>query len=152
MQVTCPDGYKAGMSLTVQTPGGNMDVVIPDGIGPGMNFQIQVPQAATPVVAVVQPVAVQPVAAGVAGTAQNSQNFNYGNVPAVVQCVHCGHQGATRITKETGLGTWFACGGAVFVGCWLGCCLIPFCIDDLKDTKHHCSSCGQTLGCKKIVS
>jgi lipopolysaccharide-induced tumor necrosis factor-alpha factor len=154
MQVTCPDGYKAGMPLTVQTPSGNMDVVIPDGVMPGQAFQIQVPAqavvavAATPVA--VQPMIVQPVsAAGVSG--QDSQTFRYGTVPAVVKCIHCGHQGATRTTKETGLGTWLFCGGAVFVGCWLGCCLIPFCVDDCKDTHHHCSSCGQGLGCKKII-
>lgn len=30
--------------------------------------------------------------------------------------------------------------------CWLGCCLIPFCIQDLQDVKHICPNCSKVVG------
>jgi hypothetical protein len=38
------------------------------------------------------------------------------------------------------------------VGCWLGCCLIPFCVDDCKDTTHTCVNCQRVIGQKKLIS
>lgn len=53
---------------------------------------------------------------------------------------------------ETGFGTYLMCGASVFFGCWLGCCLIPFCVDELKDAVHHCSKCGRSVGVKTLVN
>ena len=47
----------------------------------------------------------------------------------------------TRVERDSGMFTWLISGGICLVGCffpilWFGCCLIPFCMDDFKDTKH----------------
>jgi lipopolysaccharide-induced tumor necrosis factor-alpha factor len=61
-----------------------------------------------------------------------TQSLIYGDVPIQCICPHC-HQGiATRVEKKTGILPWLICGGILLFGGWLGCCLIPFCIDDLK--------------------
>lgn len=176
MHITCPDTHKAGSSLTLETPSGNMAVIIPDGIQPGQSFQVQVPaQAAVvlagvvaPVVqAVAQPVVVQsvvaqpvavPVAAAVhavsgeASSHPSSQGFHYSRtVPAVVKCVHCGKEGLTTIRYETGVGTFLICVGCVMVGCFMGCCLVPFGDHNCKDGHHQCSGCGAKVGVRKVI-
>ena len=61
-----------------------------------------------------------------------TQSLMYGDVPIRCICPHCHHDIITRIEKRTGLAAWLACGGILLFGCWLGCCLIPFCVDGLK--------------------
>ena len=53
---------------------------------------------------------------------------------------------------DTGLGTYFMCGAAVFFGCWLGCCLIPFCTPQMKDAVHHCPHCTRVVGMKTLIN
>lgn len=70
----------------------------------------------------------------------------YRGVPVSVTCPHCRAQVVTAISYSSGLLAWLICLGLVLLGCWLGCCLIPFCIDDLKDATHSCPNCRQVLG------
>jgi lipopolysaccharide-induced tumor necrosis factor-alpha factor len=70
----------------------------------------------------------------------------YRGVPVSVTCPHCRAQVVTAISYTSGLLAWLICLGLVLLGCWLGCCLIPFCIDDLKDATHSCPNCRQVLG------
>ena len=35
-------------------------------------------------------------------------------------------------------------------GCGLGCCLIPLCIDSLKNTKHVCPNCRRVVGYRRL--
>ncbi len=56
----------------------------------------------------------------------------YGDMPIQCTCPHCYQPIVTRVEKQTGLATWLVCGGIILVGGWLGCCLIPFCVDGLK--------------------
>lgn len=56
----------------------------------------------------------------------------YGDIPIQCTCPNCYQPIVTRIEKNTGLITWLICGGIILVGGWLGCCLIPFCVDSLK--------------------
>eukprot|EP01084_Bolivina_argentea_P204952 350103_1 len=79
---------------------------------------------------------------------QNPTRFPQQSTLAI--CPKCQVQVQTVVTLEPGLGTWAGCGTLCLVGFWCGCCLIPFCIDDLKDAHHNCPTCGTLLGSKKV--
>nr|ALM25911.1 LPS-induced TNF-alpha factor [Sinohyriopsis schlegelii] len=66
--------------------------------------------------------------------------------PVRMQCPHCRADIVTTTFYETGTLTWVACFVIAVVGFWLGCCLIPFCIDACKDCVHQCPNCRQQLG------
>ena len=53
----------------------------------------------------------------------------FGEYPASLDCPQCRQRIVTRTVKKSGLMTWLACGGLAFIGCALGCCFIPFCVD-----------------------
>ncbi|UJR29087.1 hypothetical protein I4U23_010301 [Adineta vaga] len=78
-----------------------------------------------------------------------TQSLIYGDLPIQCICPHCHQTIATRIEKQTGLVSWLACGGILLFGGWLGCCLIPFCVDSLKDTEHYCPNCAVLLGTRR---
>lgn len=69
-----------------------------------------------------------------------------GPYPANMQCPNCHQAIVTRTEMVTGTLTWLACLGLVLVGCWLGCCLIPFCVDACQDVKHSCPNCNHYIG------
>ena len=56
----------------------------------------------------------------------------YGDMPIQCVCPHCHQPIVTRVEQQTGLLSWLLCAGILLLGGWLGCCLIPFCIDSLK--------------------
>ena len=63
-----------------------------------------------------------------------------------VHCHHCNQQITTRVDKVIGLGNNAGCLLCCCLGGWYGCCLIPYCIDDFKDTVHSCPICENLLG------
>ena len=65
-----------------------------------------------------------------------------------VQCVcpHCRSTVITRTEETTGVLAWIVCLILLLFGCWLGCCLIPFCISDLQNIQHHCPNCNAFIG------
>lgn len=71
--------------------------------------------------------------------------------PQVASCSRCRTQGVTNVKYVPGMCTWLSCAGICLIGCYLGCCFIPFCIDSLQDCTHHCTSCGELLGRKNVV-
>ncbi|XP_078579590.1 uncharacterized protein LOC144863848 isoform X1 [Branchiostoma floridae x Branchiostoma japonicum] len=79
------------------------------------------------------------------------QSFRSGH-PVTCVCPTCHQTVQTRVDSEVGLITWLAMGGLFLVGCWAGCCLIPLCIDELKDARHSCPNCSTHLGTYDRVS
>ncbi|CAK8695725.1 unnamed protein product [Clavelina lepadiformis] len=72
-------------------------------------------------------------------------------IPTSMVCPHCNTNIVTACKAKVGVGTYVVCGILAAVGCWLGCCLIPFCIDDCKDVVHDCPSCHRTLHVNKFL-
>ncbi|KAL5007382.1 hypothetical protein ScPMuIL_016188 [Solemya velum] len=74
------------------------------------------------------------------------QNSTLGQNPKNLQCPYCQANIVTVINYDTGTLTWLSAGLFCLVGCWLGCCLLPFCINDLQDVRHTCPNCSQLIG------
>uniref|UniRef100_A0A1I8JPF4 LITAF domain-containing protein n=1 Tax=Macrostomum lignano TaxID=282301 RepID=A0A1I8JPF4_9PLAT len=70
---------------------------------------------------------------------------HYNKEPVTTTCPHCPPHITQAVSYVNGLAPWLISGGLILIGCWLGCCLIPFCIDDLKDAEHRCPNCQQWL-------
>ncbi|XP_077991164.1 LITAF domain-containing protein-like [Glandiceps talaboti] len=84
-------------------------------------------------------VVVQPTGVTVFGNA-------YRDYPVHQQCPHCHQNITTRIEYQDGWIVWLSAGVICLVGGWLGCCLIPFCINSIKDVNHYCPACNNFLG------
>ena len=145
MQVEVPGGVAPGGQMQVMTAQGAMMVQVPPDKKPGGAFPFMVPEA--PAV-----VRVAPAVGMVAPVRAPSAPVFFGRRSAQITCPTHGTPSHTNTVAETGLGTWLACCGLCFIGCGLGCCFIPFCIDDLKDVTHTCSNCGTFVGEKKLIS
>ena len=65
--------------------------------------------------------------------------------PTSLICQHCNASVVTKPRAEVGAFTWLIAGGMVFVGLWLGCCIIPFFIDECKDIYHECPKCNKLI-------
>ena len=62
----------------------------------------------------------------------NSMIVASGAYPMACNCPHCHQSIVTRVERNNGLVVWLAAGGLCLFGFICGCCLIPFCINDLK--------------------
>uniref|UniRef100_A0A8C5QY38 LITAF domain-containing protein n=1 Tax=Leptobrachium leishanense TaxID=445787 RepID=A0A8C5QY38_9ANUR len=71
--------------------------------------------------------------------------YNFQDTPAATTCPACRQSIITRIVYNIGLLTWLIFGILLLFGCWLGCCLIPFCVDSCKDVDHFCPNCNHHL-------
>lgn len=73
----------------------------------------------------------------------------WGHDPVRTVCSHCQSEVTSGITSEPGVVAWIAAGVICFVGGFCGCCLIPFCIDSMKQTTHKCPNCNHIMGKSK---
>eukprot|EP00079_Xenopus_tropicalis_P039300 XP_017953071.1 PREDICTED: lipopolysaccharide-induced tumor necrosis factor-alpha factor homolog isoform X2 [Xenopus tropicalis] len=86
-----------------------------------------------------QPVTVPPVVTPIIVTS------TFQDTPASTTCPSCRQNIITNIHYNIGLLTWLLFGILFIFGCWLGCCLIPFCVDSCKDVDHYCPNCNHHL-------
>ncbi|CAF0995037.1 unnamed protein product [Adineta ricciae] len=66
--------------------------------------------------------------------------------PVQCCCPNCQSLVVTRVEQTSGLLAWLICLFLVIFGCWLGCCLIPFCVSDLQNVQHYCPNCNAFIG------
>jgi lipopolysaccharide-induced tumor necrosis factor-alpha factor len=92
---------------------------------------------------------VQPVQQMV--SVSSSHHNTLDRFPTTVACQHCGNTIQTQVHHEAGTSTWLVCLLCCVIGCDAGCCLIPFCVDELKDTVHTCPSCHVVIGRKSMI-
>nr|CAD2160601.1 unnamed protein product [Meloidogyne enterolobii] len=76
----------------------------------------------------------------------DGQRPPFGPQPQNAYCPTCQQQVLSKVKHSAGLLTWLVFGGCLIFGCWLGCCLLPFCMDDCQDCEHFCSNCNTFLG------
>lgn len=66
--------------------------------------------------------------------------------PVRTKCPACQAEVMTSTSFETGTFAWVIALVLCLFGLWLGCCLIPFCVDGCKDVVHSCPNCRHTIG------
>jgi len=70
----------------------------------------------------------------------------FGRHPISLTCPGCQANVTTSITYHVGGLAWLLFSMLCIFGCWLGCCLIPFLVDDCKDVIHSCPNCHRVIG------
>ncbi|XP_045576493.1 lipopolysaccharide-induced tumor necrosis factor-alpha factor homolog isoform X1 [Salmo salar] len=70
----------------------------------------------------------------------------FGDLPVQTHCPACAQMVITRLEHTSGTMAWLTCAGLFIFGCIYGCCLLPFCVDGLKDVTHRCPNCNNVLG------
>jgi len=90
----------------------------------------------------------QPVTTNVAVTDPLIGKVNFAEIPQRHHCQFCQKDIVTEVRFENGMLTYIACGVLVILGCFFGCCLIPFCVDAAKDIVHVCPNCHNAVGKK----
>lgn len=66
--------------------------------------------------------------------------------PARIICPSCRIEITTYIKIQPGVNTWICC---LFLGVTIGCCCIPFFIQDCNDKIHFCPNCHVKVGRKE---
>jgi lipopolysaccharide-induced tumor necrosis factor-alpha factor len=69
-----------------------------------------------------------------------------GEKPVQCTCTNCHTLILTRVYQTPGFLSWIFCIILILFGCWIGCCLIPFCISKIQNTRHYCPNCKTVLG------
>eukprot|EP00088_Acartia_fossae_P034493 TRINITY_DN35402_c0_g1_i1.p1 TRINITY_DN35402_c0_g1~~TRINITY_DN35402_c0_g1_i1.p1 ORF type:complete len:136 (-),score=5.52 TRINITY_DN35402_c0_g1_i1:37-417(-) len=106
---------------------------------------------APPVGGAARPQYQQPVGGGMVGVPIVVRPAIMGRNPVGMQCPNCQASITTRVEEDQGVLAWISAGVLCLAGCWLGCCLIPFCVDSFKDIKHFCPSCNALVGRYKAL-
>lgn len=92
------------------------------------------------------PLAPQPIAIVNPTVTVVVDDGKFGPYPKPMKCYHCGEQVMTTTDRKAGPITWLLCTALCLVGCFCGCCLIPFCIPSTQDVMHKCPKCKKFVG------
>ncbi|CAG8544159.1 10561_t:CDS:2 [Paraglomus brasilianum] len=65
--------------------------------------------------------------------------------PVVTTCPQCQRVVLSHTRYRNGSATWLASFALMCFGLNGGCCLIPFCLNDLKNVIHECPNCGRIM-------
>lgn len=80
---------------------------------------------------------VQPVVIVAAAFGPNQSN---------TRCPNCSAEVLTSISFSPSTHAWIAFWVMCVLGCWFGCCCIPFCMDSCKKVTHRCPNCQNIIG------
>merc|ERR1711970_4425 len=69
----------------------------------------------------------------------------FGPHAVTVQCPRCQKTVTTRIVSEPSSTAWIVGLLLCIIGC-VPCCVIPCCMDSMKQVTHSCPSCNTTMG------
>ncbi|KAK8376101.1 hypothetical protein O3P69_008671 [Scylla paramamosain] len=61
-------------------------------------------------------------------------------------CPHCHAEVDTTTKTSPSVVAWLSGFIICILGCWMGCCLIPCCMNDCMDVEHSCPHCNSFLG------
>ncbi|XP_045112674.1 lipopolysaccharide-induced tumor necrosis factor-alpha factor homolog isoform X1 [Portunus trituberculatus] len=61
-------------------------------------------------------------------------------------CPHCRAEVDTTTKTSPSVVAWLSGFIICILGCWMGCCLIPCCLNDCMDVEHSCPHCNSFLG------
>ncbi|KAH3764872.1 lipopolysaccharide-induced tumor necrosis factor-alpha factor [Pelomyxa schiedti] len=147
-QASAPGAYPPG----AYPPGAYPPTAPGPGAAPGGTTYVVAPApTAAPNVVYVQQPPVTYVVAPAPPAAPNGSTVRYRDIPVKIQCQHCNEVGTTKLHYNTGLFTWVVA-GVICLFAPLGCCFIPFCLEDCKDVEHHCHSCHKHVGTYQRMS
>ncbi len=73
------------------------------------------------------------------------KNVKFGDSPVVLRCHLCREEIRTYVIYDVGTRAWTICAGLCLLGCWFGCCLLPFCTESLQEARHFCSHCHKEV-------
>ncbi|CAF1432016.1 unnamed protein product [Didymodactylos carnosus] len=74
-----------------------------------------------------------------------------GTQPAAITCPACRTQVVTNVDYVSGTAAWLICVLIAVFGGVFGCCLIPFCVDSMKDAVHYCPACKAQIGIRRVM-
>lgn len=74
------------------------------------------------------------------------QTARMGPHPSMMTCPSCRASIQTTVKHEPSTKTHLIAVLLCACGCWLGCCLIPYCVDSCQNANHSCPNCGTFLG------
>lgn len=61
-------------------------------------------------------------------------------------CPNCHAEIDTTVTSSPSMLAYISGAVLALLGCWMGCCLIPCCVDSCLDKEHTCPNCKSVVG------